>query len=61
MFIGFIYFLIVMILSSFTCLLVENKAEKDEKKEKEKTIKNENKLKTVNRHWFNIDIKWIYI
>lgn len=57
MFIGFIYFLIVMIISAFGCLVVETKVEKNEEKEKEKTIKKENKLKTVNRHWFNIDVK----
>lgn len=57
MFIGFIYFLIVMIISAFGCLVVETKVEKNEKKEKEKTIKKENKLKSVNRHWTNIDVK----
>lgn len=57
MFIGFIYFLIVMIISAFGCLVVETKVEKNEEKEKEKTIKKENKLKSVNRHWTNIDIK----
>lgn len=57
MFIGFIYFLVVMILSSFGCLVVETKVEKDEQNEKKKKLKNENKLKTVNRHWFDIDVK----
>ena len=57
MFIGFVYFLIVMILSSFGCLVVETKVEKLEKKQKEKTIKKENKLKSVNRYWTDIDIK----
>ena len=57
MFIGFCYFLIVMMFSSFGCLVAETKIEKKERKQKEKTIKNENKLKTVNRHWFNIDVK----
>lgn len=57
MFIGFIYFLIVMIISAFGCLVVETKVEKNEEKEKEKTIKKENKLKSVNRHWTNIDVK----
>jgi hypothetical protein len=57
MFIGFIYFLVVMILSSFTCLIVETKTEKDEKKEKEKTIKKINKQKEVNRYWFDINVK----
>lgn len=57
MFIGFIYFLIVMIISAFGCLVVETKVEKNEEKEKEKTIKKENKLKSVNRYWTDIDIK----
>ena len=57
MFIGFIYFLIVMIFSSFGCLVVETKVEKNEKKEKENKLKNENKLKSVNRYWTDIDIK----
>lgn len=57
MFIGFIYFLIVMIISSFACLGIENKWEKKEKRKREEKIKKENKLKSINRYWFNINIK----
>lgn len=57
MFIGFIYVIGVFTLSTAIFGSIEAKIEKDEEKaEKEKT-QNENKLKSVNRYWTNIDVK----
>lgn len=57
MFIGFIYFLVVMIITTFFGGLVESKTEKKEKESKLKNNKQINKIKNVNRKWFDIDVK----
>lgn len=57
MFIGFIYVVGVFTLSTAIFGSIEAKIEKDEEKAKEKKKQNENKLKSVNRYWTNIDIK----
>ena len=57
MFIGFIYFLIVMILTTLIGGSIESSINKKEKENKLKNKKQINKIKSVNRKWFNIDIK----
>ena len=57
MFIGFIYVVGVFTLSTAIFGSIEAKIEKDEEKAEEKKTQNENKIKKVNRHWFNIDVK----
>lgn len=57
MFIGFVYVIGVFTLSTAVFGSIEAKIEKDEAKAEEKKIQNENKLKSVNRYWTNIDIK----
>lgn len=57
MFIGFIYVIGVFTLSAGVFGFIDEKIEKDEEKAEEKKAQNENKLKSVNRYWTNIDVK----
>ena len=57
MFIGFIYVVGVFTLSTAIFGSIEAKIEKDEEKAEEKKILNENKIKSVNRYWTDIDVK----
>lgn len=57
MFIGFVYVIGVFTLSTAVFGSIEAKIEKDEAKAEEKKIQNENKLKSVNRYWTDIDVK----
>jgi hypothetical protein len=57
MFIGFIYVIGVFTLSTAIFGSIEAKIEKDEEKAKKKKFNNENKLKSVNRYWTDIDVK----
>ena len=57
MFIGFIYFLVVMIITTVIGGSVESSMIKKEKELKNKNLKQINKIKNVNRKWFDIDIK----
>lgn len=57
MFIGFIYFIMVTCFSAAISGFIESRLEKAEKKERRKKNKEINKLKEVNRYWFDINIK----
>lgn len=57
MFIGFIYVVGVFTLSTALFGSIEAKIEKDEEKAEKEKLNNENKLKSVNRYWTNIDVK----
>ena len=57
MFIGFVYVIGVFTLSAAIFGSIESKIEKNEKEAEEKKLNNENKLKSINRYWTDIDIK----
>lgn len=57
MFIGFIYVVGVFTLSAGIFGFIDEKIEKNIAEEEEEKINNENKLKSVNRYWTNIDVK----
>ena len=57
MFIGFIYVVGVFTLSAGIFGFIDEKIEKNTSEEEEKKLQNENKLKSVNRYWTDIDVK----
>lgn len=57
MFIGFIYVIGVFTLSAGIFGFIDEKIEKNISEENKRKLNNENKIKSVNRYWTNIDIK----
>lgn len=57
MFIGFIYVVGVFTLSAGIFGFIDEKIEKNNSEEKKKKLNDEQKLKSVNRYWTDIDIK----
>lgn len=57
MFIGFIYVIGVFTLSAGVFGFIDEKIEKNIAEEEKEKLNNENKLKSVNRYWTNIDVK----
>lgn len=57
MFIGFIYVIGVFTLSAGVFGFIDEKIEKNIAEEEKEKINNENKIKSVNRYWTNIDVK----
>ena len=57
MFIGFIYVVGVFTLSAGIFGFIDEKIEKNIAEEEKNKQNNENKLKSVNRYWTDIDVK----
>lgn len=57
MFIGFIYVVGVFTLSAGVFGFIDEKIEKNIAEEEKEKLNNENKLKSVNRYWTDIDVK----
>ena len=57
MFIGFIYVVGVFTLSTAIFGFIDEKIEKNAAEEETEKVNNENKLKSVNRYWTDIDVK----
>ena len=57
MFIGFIYVVGVFTLSTAIFGSIEAKIEKNIAEDEKEKLNNENKMKSVNRYWTNIDVK----
>lgn len=57
MFIGFIYVIGVFTLSAGVFGFIDEKIEKNIAEEEKEKLNNENKLKSVNRYWTDIDVK----